>query len=302
MTTRHAIALLAGAAILALWLSLAASSPGAWEITLRIPRGWGVALAGLLAALAALAALRLRRRQRSHQNSITQARDKAFAEHRRFLRRLDHELKNPLTAILVAVSNVRNECTPHGQDVLTSIETQTLRLNRLVQDLRKLAEIETLPFEEVVFDLRELLAEAAALVQERAEQDHRRLTLHVPEAPSDALRVRGDRDLLLVAIHNLVDNALKFSRPDDRIELRAYREGHSAVVQVKDTGRGIPLADQPLVWEELYRGQNTDGIPGSGIGLTLVQVIVERMQGEVSLESSPEQGTTMTVRLPEAGH
>ena len=300
MSTRRAIALLAVAAVLALGLSLTAGGAGAWEITLRIHRGWGLVLVALLAALGVLAGRALRGQGGVRRRRIPRARDATYAEHHRFLRRLDHELKNPLTAILVAVSNVRSECSPAGQEVLTSIETQALRLSRLVRDLRKLAEIETLPLEEVVFDIRETLEEAAALAQEQAGQDPRRLALIMPEAPPDALPVRGDQDLLLVAIHNLIDNALKFSRAGDRIELRAYRDGHSVVVQVRDTGRGISATDQPLVWEELYRGQNTDGIPGSGIGLTLVQAIITRSQGEVSLESEPGKGTTVTVRLPEA--
>ena len=299
MTIRRAIGLLSAASALALWLSLTTGGSGAWEITLRVHPLWAAALAALLVALGALAIRAIRRHFREQQYSIRLAREKAFAEHHRFLRRLDHELKNPLTAILVAVGNVRDECSPAGQDVLTSIETQTQRLSRLVRDLRKLAEIEYAPLEEATFDIRETLTEAIALVQGRAEET-RRLTLDVPESPADPLLVRGDPDLLLVAIHNLIDNALKFSRPDDRIELRALREGHTVVVQVRDSGRGIAELDQPLVWEELYRGENTEGIPGSGIGLALVQLIVKRSRGEISLESTPGQGTTVTVRVPEA--
>jgi len=300
MTTRRAIALVGAAAVISLWLTLTAGGSSAWEITLRVHPWWAAVLVALLVALGALAVRAIQRHFREQQYSIRLARERGFAEHHRFLRRLDHELKNPLTAILVAVGNVRDECSPAGQDILTSIETQTQRLSRLVRDLRKLAELEYAPLEEVTFDIRETLTEAITLAQERADEDHRRLTLDTPESPADALLVRGDPDLLLVAIHNLIDNALKFSRPDDRIELRALREGHSVVVQVRDTGRGISELDQPLVWEELYRGENTEGIPGSGIGLALVQLIVKRSRGEISLESAPGRGTTVTIRLPEA--
>jgi len=293
---RTALWVLLAALVVVLGLSLTTGGEQTVDVTLRFNRDLILVLGSVALALAgvgSVAAWRaVRRRTHTAPDDVP-----PIVAHHRFLRRLDHELKNPLTAILVAVSNIRETCTPAEQQVLTSIETQTVRLSRLVRDLRKLAEIETLPLEEAVFDIRDLLMEAAALVQD-ADHGHR-LTLRLPSAP-DALRVRGDRDLLLVALHNLVDNALKFSGDEDGIELRAFREGRCVVTQVIDTGRGIPLADQPLVWEELYRGQNTDGVPGSGIGLSLAQLIVKRMHGEIALESAPGEGTTVTVRLPEA--
>lgn len=249
--------------------------------------------------IVAVIALALQRGwERLRQKSVEQARNEAFAEHHRFLRRLDHELKNPLTAILVGISNLRETRSQEDQQqVLTSMEMQTLRLSRLVTDLRKLAEIEILPIEETPFDLREMLEETAALVQDRSESNQRQLSLVMPQ---ERLLVAGDRDLLLVAIHNLIDNAFKFSRPDDKIEVQAHRDGNIVMIQVRDTGPGIFSEDVSLVWEELYRGRNTDGIPGSGIGLTLVQLIVKRSHGEVRLESQPGKGTTVTIRLPAA--
>lgn len=237
--------------------------------------------------------------QRLQQNNVERAREEAFAEHHRFLRRLDHELKNPLTSILVGITNLRETCVDQ-QSVLTGMEVQTRHLSRLVKDLRKLAEIETLPLEEIFFDLGEMLKEMIALLRDSGEYDDRQISLILPSLSQGKLSILGDRDLLLLAIHNLIDNAFKFSQPEDRIELRAYREGSSILIQVSDNGPGILLTDIPLVWEELYRGQNTNGIPGSGIGLALVQIIIKRHHGEVELESQPLKGTTVTIRLPAA--
>lgn len=295
---RPLVAVLAVGAVIVLGLSLAVVGDQPFQLTLRFHPALLLLFVGLLLALGALAGVALGRRMRARRERPALATgEEAFAEHHRFLRRLDHELKNPLTAILVGVSNLRGTCAlDEQQQVLRSIETQTKRLSRIVTDLRKLAEIETLPLEEEPFDVRELLEEAAALAQEQADPD-RRLTLVADSAPG-ALLVMGDRDLFLVAVHNLLDNALKFSRSGDRIELKACRNRHHVTVQVNDTGLGILAADRPLVWEELYRGQNTDGIPGSGIGLTLVQMIVKRSHGEVSLDSQPGRGTTVTIRVP----
>jgi two-component system OmpR family sensor kinase len=110
--------------------------------------------------------------------------------------------------------------------------------------------------------------------------------------------VPGDRDLLFLLFHNLLDNALKFTQPGNTIELRAFEDGSKVVVEVADTGPGIPEKEVPLVWEELYRGENARGVPGSGIGLALVRAIAERHYGQVSLRSRVGQGTVFTLHLP----
>ena len=110
--------------------------------------------------------------------------------------------------------------------------------------------------------------------------------------------VSGDHDLLVLAFRNLLDNALKFTRVSDQIEVRATEDGRMAVVEVADTGPGIPSEDLPHIFEELYRGHNAQDIPGSGLGLALVQRIVELHGGEISVRSREGQGTVVTVRLP----
>jgi two-component system OmpR family sensor kinase len=110
--------------------------------------------------------------------------------------------------------------------------------------------------------------------------------------------VNGDPDLLFLAVHNLLTNAFKFTQPGDRIEVRALEDGAAVVIEVADTGPGIPGNEIPHVWEELYRGQGARGIPGSGLGLALVRAIVERHGGQVALRSRQGQGTVFTLRLP----
>ena len=108
----------------------------------------------------------------------------------------------------------------------------------------------------------------------------------------------GDRDLIFLALHNLVDNALKFSRPEDTIEIRAFEDGRSVVVQVADTGPGVREQDLPHLGEELYRGADASSVDGSGLGLALVHAIVARHQGSVAIRSRVEQGTVVTLRFP----
>jgi two-component system OmpR family sensor kinase len=252
---------------------------------------------GLSAAVAALLALQEGLRRAYHQGRA-QARAQAAEERRRFLRRLDHELKNPLTAIRAGLANLVANASGARDKTLGSVEAQTLRLSHLTADLRKLAELETRPLEVTSVNLADLLQEVVEQAQERHEVTDRRLTLTLPNAPWPLPAVSGDWDLLFLATHNLVDNALQYTGPGDTIEVRAYEDGSAVVLEVADTGPGIPEAEVPHVWEELYRGEGARGTPGSGLGLALVRSIVERHRGQVGLRSRVGQGTVVTIRLP----
>ncbi len=150
--------------------------------------------------------------ERIRQQAITAAAE----ERRRFLRRLDHELKNPLTAIRAGLANLAE--SPSGgarREALASVEAQALRLSRLSADLRKLAELEVRLVEHSPVDVPALLREAFSMAQEQPGAAERHLNLSIPQAPWPLPNVQGDPDLLLLAVHNLLENALKFSRPGD---------------------------------------------------------------------------------------
>ena len=211
-------------------------------------------------------------------------------ERRQFLRRLDHELKNPLTAIQAGLVNL--------DDGGSNTALQTRRLSRLVADLRKLADLETRPIDSAEVVLAAVLEEAVAIVQQEPESVDRSISLSLPQAPWPLPKVQGDEDLLLLAQVNLLNNAVKFSSPGDRVEVRAFEDSEMVIVEVADTGPGIPEAEVPFVWQELYRGRGARGVPGSGLGLALVRAITERHGGQVTIRSRVDQGTVVTMKLP----
>jgi len=231
--------------------------------------------------------------------SIEEARQEAFAEHRRFLRRLDHELKNPLTAFRAGLGILAINASKEGalddaqHHLVETMMGEVLRLSRLVTDLRKLAELESLPLERSTFEVRELFSLVQTLLPEAATKRH-----FVVVLGSKPLYLNADQDLLLLALHNLLDNALKYTHPNDHIQLGASQENNLVRITVADKGIGINPVDVPLVWEELYRGENAVEIPGNGIGLTLVQGIIERHGGSVQLVSQMGQGTQVNLYLP----
>ncbi len=223
----------------------------------------------------------------------------ASEDRRNFLRRLDHELKNPLTAILMGVANLINTAhDPDSKGYIDSIESHAARLSALTSSLRKLADLERQPLAREKIDLCGLLKETFDLVKELQHADGKNLSLIMPEAPWPLPRISGDRDLLQLAIHNLIDNSLKYSRAGDTVELRAHEDGSHVLIEVADTGRGIPSIDLPNIWQELYRGENALSIPGSGLGLPLTKSIIEQHGGTIVLRSRMGEGTVVTVRIP----
>lgn len=259
-------------------------------LSLSILLGFGLSLS-----------LRFERRARNESNA---AQAHFSTEHRQFLQRLDHELKNPLTALQIELANLQAE-EPHrsqpGPDPdsaasssLEQIRTQVTRLNDMVFQLRKLADLQTAPIEQTPVKLDELLDE---LVTEFSASKPT-LTLNVPRMPWALPEVRGDMDLLYLALRNVLGNAVKFTQSDEAIQVRAFEDTNHIVVEVADEGPGISQEELPHVTEELYRGKNARGLPGSGLGLALVKAIVERHGGQVTVRSREGQGTVVALRLP----
>ena len=142
---------------------------------------------------------------------------------------------------------------------------------REIAESRKLSELETRPLDLDTIDMTVFLEDAFVLAKDDLNARERNLTISIPRAPWPLSTINGDRDLLILAIHNLLENAIKFTQSGDTIEMRAFEDGTRVVIEIADTGPGIPKDDQVFIWEELYRGKNARGIPGSGLGLALVR-------------------------------
>jgi two-component system OmpR family sensor kinase len=217
-------------------------------------------------------------------------------ERLRFLQRLDHELKNPLTAMQIALANlVETHDAQKRHEISQGMQGQILRIGHLISDLRKLAMLERGPIEKIPVNVSEMLHEVTLVIQDGLDIHTRHLTLDFDDSLP---MVMGDRDLLQLAVYNVLDNAVKFTQPQDTIELSAHADNDHLVIQIEDSGPGIPAEDLPHVCEDLYRSQQAHGIPGSGIGLAMVRGIIERHDGEVAIESWPGQGTLVTLTLP----
>lgn len=247
--------------------------------------------------------LLLRRHRTTVATAVADATDgerrRAREDHRRFVSRLDHELKNPVTAIRAAVAAQAEQGDTH----LRTVDTQASRLAAVVTDLRKLAELQTSPLELEPVDLAQLVEEVVDVVRDElaVAGEQRELRVQFPAAPWRVPPVTGDSDLLFLAVYNVVSNASKFTGPGDLVEVRASEDEGHVDVDVADTGPGIPADEVDAVWEELSRASNARAVPGSGLGMAMVRTVIERHGGTVSLRSRLGEGTSVRLRLPTTG-
>jgi signal transduction histidine kinase len=144
-------------------------------------------------------------------------------------------------------------------------------------------------------DVGRLLADAVSLYEDVAEDKQVALAL---EPVADGLAIDADYQRLRQAVANLVDNAVKYTPAGGSVTIGAGAEPGAVVIEVRDTGPGIPADQQPRIWERLYRGDAGRTERGLGLGLSLVRAVVEAHGGTVAVRSTPGAGATFTVTVP----
>lgn len=221
-----------------------------------------------------------------------------------FVSTVSHEFKSPLTSIRQLAEMLQQGRVPSEErrrryyDVLVE---QSTRLSSLVTNILDLARIEEgrkeFHFEPV--DLGELVRELVATTQHRVGHEGFNVEARIENTlpPTSA-----DRDAIGQAISNLIDNAIQYSGDSKRITLYASAADGHVTVAVEDFGVGIPEDELDRVFERFYRGGNelTRTVKGSGLGLTLVNEVVEAHGGTVEVKSEPGRGSTFTIKLPVA--
>ncbi len=219
-----------------------------------------------------------------------------------FIANVSHEIKTPLTCIVGAVETIREEPDLNKEQfdkLIDMLFDQTNRLNMLVQDILSLSALERKqldPKKEFArMRLDAMLSNAISLCSERAAQGG--ITLSVKK--QEPLEIEGDCQLLEQAVVNLVNNAIKYSG-SKTIDLSLYREGESAVIEVRDYGIGIAPEHQSRIFERFYRvhKERSRSLGGTGLGLAIVKHIAQLHNGRAELESVPNAGCSFRIVLP----
>jgi PAS domain S-box-containing protein len=229
-----------------------------------------------------------------------------------FVATVSHELRTPMTSIkgyieLIAAgaAGVVNQQQRHFLNV---VDGNTERMIGLVNNLIAVSEMERglIRIEPRPVDLKSVIEDAVQAVRSKAEERRQNLNVSVP---ADLVPARGDAQRLRQIVDNLLDNALRYTPVEGRVDVWAAEVAleengaspqHYVVVNVRDTGVGIGLEEQGRIFEKFYRAENSLSIEagGTGMGLAIVKTLVEAHGGRVWVESKPGAGSTFSFIVP----
>ena len=252
----------------------------------------------VLHSIANLAAIGLERARSQEATARAEAAQQSGELRATVLDALAHEFKTPLTSMKAAASDLLASASTSARDreLVAIIDEDLDRFQALVTDAVQMLRIDAGNFA-VHLDRHNLADVVAATVQKFERRlDGHQLLKQVPEK----LTVDADRELLGLALRQLLDNALKYSPPAATIEIQARGNGGVEVV-VRNSGSTIPEREQTRIVERFYRGTQAHHIPGTGMGLAIVQQIARAHGGTLTISSAPETGTAFTLSLPRGG-
>lgn len=232
---------------------------------------------------------------------------RSWEQQRQFVSNVSHELRTPLTIVsgyLQSVQRRGNNLNEVQREALAMASLETDRTVQLLEDLLTLARVDNgqMQFQLETVCLNEFVQQAIALVRQYSERP-----IHY-QALSHPIAVKVDRNRLKQVLLNLIDNAIKYSEPEQPITLSVKQKDAIGILSVRDRGIGIPLAQQTRIFERFYRVDEarsrsvsegeSPSRGGTGLGLSIVKTLVEGMGGEIDVSSRFGEGTTFTVSFP----
>ncbi|GAF14729.1 LOW QUALITY PROTEIN: hypothetical protein JCM19045_4059 [Bacillus sp. JCM 19045] len=229
-------------------------------------------------------------------NQLASTLQQVETNRRIFLATIAHELRTPLSYIVGYIEGIEEGVIKPEQG-MTIIEKEARRMNRLVNDLLDLAQLEgdEYPLQHDVGVFAELVREACETVQMRAKQKQMTIRLDLDEE----CIIYADRDRMKQVIINLLTNAISYSNRGKKIDVNLITVDKQAQLTIRDEGIGIPQADMPYITDRFFRVKRArsrkDG--GTGLGLAIVQEIMAKHEGSLEIKSVEGQGTTATVTI-----
>ena len=221
---------------------------------------------------------------------------------REFVANVSHELRTPLTSIQGFIETLlQNPSSEHNVRFLNIIQRHTKRLRAIVEDLLTLAQLERMKAKEQLnfqkLDIESIITSAI----QTCEQESRKKDIQVEFQKNSITGYYEGRNLLLEqALINLIDNAIKYSDLRMKVIIECKEEDNLVFISIKDQGRGIPKNHIPRLFERFYVVDKSRDIRqgGTGLGLSIVKRIVDLHEGNISIESSLDNGSTFTISLP----
>ncbi|MEW5783644.1 MAG: ATP-binding protein [Bacillota bacterium] len=222
-----------------------------------------------------------------------------------FVGNVSHELRTPLTSLSLLVKSLQDyQMEPEQQqEFFNDLDSELERLIALVHDLLELTKLEEVEIQREIIALDCLIREIVKQVSPRfARQDVRLIT----DLPARTVQIAASALQLRQALHNLLDNALKYTSPGGWVRISLWFESESIGIKVEDTGCGIPEEDLQYIFERFYRVDRARSreMGGTGLGLAIVKATVIAHGGKIWAESQEGKGSTfyLTLPLPEDGY
>ncbi|MEA5602559.1 sensor histidine kinase [Nostoc sp. UHCC 0252] len=220
----------------------------------------------------------------------------------RFTADASHELRSPLTAIIsnaqfgfLSKSTDLEVQRQRFQKIFEIAQSMSILVNNLLFLARSQGQLPTELLQAV--DLKNLLVQITNDYLTHQDAQHLSLSFQLP---NNSVIVLGDANLIRQAIGNLINNACKYTPAGGQVQLQLFTQSHSAVIQVRDNGIGIPEDDLPYIFERFYRvdKKRSRKTGGFGLGLAIAQQVVQSHGGEISLKSVVKEGTILQISLP----
>ena len=217
---------------------------------------------------------------------------------RQFTDNVTHELKTPLTSIIGYSQLITNDIA-RPEDIkgfVGIIEKNAENLMEMINDIIKISNLETgASFVKVPLQLDEIVS--TSIAQEKLSATNRNITIN---ARLEKIQIMADESQMYQLAHNLISNAIKYNRENGRVDIVLQKDGKFALLEVKDTGIGIPKEYLDKIFERFYvvdKSRNKK-ISSTGLGLSIVKHVVIAHDGKIDVKSEPGQGSQFTVRLP----
>lgn len=218
-----------------------------------------------------------------------------------FVANISHELKTPVGALSVLAEALADEDQPEVVHRLAGkMVDEAMRVGRTIDDLLELSRIE-LGGEAVKDVVMASMVIGESVIRAQPLAERRDIRIEVVE-PHERIRLLGDRRQLVSALGNLVENAVKYSDPDSRVEVSASSDGNWVELRVRDFGMGIPQKDLDRIFERFYRVDRARSreTGGTGLGLAIVRHVATNHGGDVTVASVEGEGSTFVLRIPAA--
>lgn len=254
---------------------------------------------GALQALINLVAIALERVRMEESANRADAARQSEEFKSTLLDAIAHEFKTPLTSIKAASTSLLSDSpalSPQFRELATIIDEETDRMNQLVTEAVRMSQIDAgkIRLERESLDVSEVLARVVEHFETQCTG--RVVRVHVAK---DLPRVSADKELLALALRQLMDNALKYSPPATPIMITADLEADRVVIRVQDRGPGIPNRDRDRIFDKFYRrGSSKNGVPGTGLGLYIAREILRTHGGDLRIEGEPGEGSEFCAALP----